>query len=120
MKFHVSQEPLSVSIMAMPTSGGWPPGVCSASVHVREGEWFLNRLKVRDECQGQGVGPQLLAQLKAALVERAESHPDWPQCDRLIVTPGGYGSDEARLWKFYEREGFEPLEDYLVWTRPGV
>lgn len=60
------------------------------------GEWFLNRLKTN--VRGCGNGSILLKKLQETLQAREDFQ-------YLLVTPGGYGSDERRLIKFYEKHG---------------
>ena len=116
--FLVSHHPLGVTVTAH--AGGLPQGTVSASAF-EQGYWYLNRLLVQPTYRGQGLGPALLKRLWRAFEERKQAHPEWRQQGPLMVEPGGYGSDPERLRKFYQREGFEPVEGeaYLVFPCGG-
>jgi hypothetical protein len=104
MKLHVTSTPEYVGVMWY--GEGLSKGNCEAS-NMGASRWYLNRLKVR--VPGQGHGSLLLKQLLEALSGRDDFK-------KLIVEPGGYGSDVGRLVKFYERQGFQAEKDYWSWT----
>lgn len=88
---------------------GWPIGVVEASV-MSKGIWFLNRAVIRAETdRRKGVGSQLLIKLLEKLKEQ-------PDCKRLVVTPGGYGSDPSAQENFYLKNGFKlHKRGYFYW-----
>ena len=97
------------------------PGILDTCAYLAldDGSWYLNRLVIKPNYRGQGLGPKLLDRLKEVFAERVIEHPDWPQCSRLLVEPGGYGSDVDELHKFYKSQGFKPYPSpgCLVWER---
>jgi len=114
LRFHVSQEFWSVSVMLM-SEPVYPLGTVSISINFTgDGAWYLNRLFVRQEHRGNGYGPMLLNKLWAALEERRTLHVDWPRVSRVIVHPGGYGSDPEELGRFYQHMGFSVGDGCLV------
>ena len=78
--------------------------------HVSNGDWYFNRALVKnDEDRGKGLGTRMLARLKEELKKK-------PNFKRLIVEPGGYGSEPKRQRGFYLKRGFFPHKDgYLEW-----
>lgn len=66
--------------------------------HLGDGVWYLNRLLVAYELRGHGIGTQLLARVRDRLKEL--------EAKKLIVEPGGYGSDPEKLDRFYRARGF--------------
>lgn len=67
---------------------------------ISDGVWYLNRLLVAYEARGNGIGTELIRRLAERLKTLGAT--------KLIVEPGGYGSDPKRLWKFYSERGFAP------------
>jgi len=66
------------------------------------GSWYLNRVLVQDQKQrGQGLGSRMVRRLQEALVQQG--------CTRLIVEPGGYGSNIRDLFRFYRKLGFRAM-----------
>lgn len=78
-------------------------GVVEAS-NLGEGLWSVDRAFVRPSHRGKGLGTKLLKQLQETLSKR-------PDCQRLIVTPGGYGEKIEDQIHFYEKSGFTRIED---------
>jgi GNAT superfamily N-acetyltransferase len=76
-----------------------------------DGSWYINRIKVANKLQGQGIGGQILERLKEEVAKQG--------CQVLIVEPGGYDGDTERQWSFYVKHGFVKVEDHLEW-RPQV
>lgn len=73
--------------------------ISMASADQHEPEcWWIARVKVDDREQGRLVGTALLARLVRLVFEAGARE--------IVVAPGGYGSDESRLRKFYGRAGF--------------
>lgn len=97
-----------VSIMAV--SGHHSAGVINIDAHPTiPNHWWLARLKVTDRFQNQGIGSELL---KMALEELEKK----VGVVGLIVAPGGYGSDEEELKKWYGARGFKKHpKGYLLW-----
>lgn len=82
--------------------------------------WYLNRVNVPSYHRGQGLGIALVTKLQDALIEQQSSLPG-PHPSKLIVTPGGYGSDVSKLKQFYEACGFvaavdKPNELLMEWV----
>jgi GNAT superfamily N-acetyltransferase len=94
------------------------PSNCEASF--MGDHWYLNRVKVHDADQGKGIGRELVQRLQDALRRHWEAQEHFPEPRRLVVTPGGYGSNPADLEKFYASCGFEtksPVPELLMeWT----
>lgn len=115
-QWHISEEPQCISVTTWEEVIG-PSNACASFV----GDyWYLNRVIVRPGDRGKGIGRGLVQRLQEALRQRwaAENHP--AEIRRLVVTPGGYGSDPADLEKFYASCGFEtksPIPELLMeWT----
>ena len=66
--------------------------------------FFLNRLFVSDDMRNKGAGKKLLDTMKEMLKKDCMG-------GKVIVTPGGYGSDLDELIRFYTKNGFELIED---------
>jgi len=113
IKLRVSQEPMCISITAI--DGDRPFGAAALNSSyfgsLDATTWYLNRLFVNEKYRAQGLGSKLLVRLKKAFADRAVDHPDWPQCSRVLVEPGGYGSDINDLLRFYQRRGFKPNDE---------
>ncbi len=81
---------------------------------VADGVWWVSRVLVSspdDRCKG--LGSELLRLLRRDCSRQ-------PGFVRMIVTPGGYGSDPVRLRSFYERAGFtsDPESEWqLQWRQ---
>jgi len=103
MEYNVTSEKNHVSVQFL----DWPiRGVAQAS---NMGDfWYLNRVVVSpDSNRNQGIGGQLLARLQEELRKQ--------DCKKLIVEPGGYGSDPEQLFRFYKKHGFIEETAYLAW-----
>jgi ribosomal protein S18 acetylase RimI-like enzyme len=89
-------------------------GNAAASYMQRDGEWYLNRVIIKPETlRSQGLGGELLERLKAEVARRGAT--------RLMVEPGGYGSDPKRLQKFYRAHGFKRhRQGYYFWSPASV
>jgi GNAT superfamily N-acetyltransferase len=73
--------------------------------------WWLARLFVQPEYRSQGFGTRLVRRLQEELLLK-------PNFEKLVVEPGGYGSDPKRLDVFYKRFGFRDYEEGgLVWKK---
>src|SRR5437879_2897376 len=105
MDYRVYSDDQHVSVQYV----NWPlRGVAQAS---NFGDlWYLNRVVVQPaERRGQGIGSRLLRTLQSELKTVG--------CEKLIVEPGGYGSDIDQLTRFYKKHGFvESGEGQLSWT----
>jgi GNAT superfamily N-acetyltransferase len=105
----VTDSPLHVSVMIVDRQ------LCLGSTEanpypLEQGWWWLARLKVQDRHQGHGLGTLLLLRLLDTLSSK--------DIKGLIVSPGGYGSDEKELFRFYKNRGFEDgKEGELRWYR---
>lgn len=88
-----------------------PIGVGNADIHPIElGWWWLARLKINKEYQSRGFGTYILKVMLDTLSKKP--------INGLIVAPGGYGSDEARLFRFYKARGFvDGVDGELRWHR---
>lgn len=80
-----------------------------------DGEWEVNRVLVQGpgSPRGRGVGSRLL---RTALAEVSKMGGR-----RVLVAPGGYGSDPIQQRRFYEKNGFvadSSQEGLLVWVKP--
>lgn len=107
---HTIDSDRNVTIMAV--DGPFSVGVANADVHpIEEGWWWLARLKVNERQQGAGLGSLLLYHLLQALSKK--------DLIGIIVAPGGYGSDERRLEKFYMANGFKKAEEGVLRWRKG-
>lgn len=81
--------------------------VAIANADVVGDHWWIARVFVYERARGKGLGLRLLQDLLAVM--RKQSGPD-----RVIVSPGGYGSDPDELAVFYQRCGFvDTREGYL-------
>ena len=103
----ISNETMDVTVYMWPTNTEFfKSSTCSATPMSWEGEgiWYLNRIVVHREYRRQGLGTQLLDNLKSALRRRG--------CRKLIVTPGGYDVPLEDQIKFYEACGFSVVGDY--------
>jgi len=77
---------------------GLPPYRCTCDAsNMHDGTWYLNRLFVHESVRGKGIGSRLLAHMVTLLQGRGT----------LIVDPGGYGSNPAKLRKWYRQQGFQ-------------
>lgn len=87
------------NVTVMVVDRGLSLGVGNADRHPAEdGWWWLARLKIDNRHQGHGLGTLVLYKLLEVLSKK--------DIKGLIVAPGGYGSDEDRLFKFYKARGF--------------
>ena len=84
---------------------------------VEPGVWWVGRVLVQrsaDRCEG--IGSRMLAMLCADCAKQ-------PGFVKMLVTPGGYGSDPKRLIEFYSRAGFVLLREMpgaLSWSSPSA
>jgi ribosomal protein S18 acetylase RimI-like enzyme len=67
--------------------------------------WYLNRAKVHNQYQGQGIGSALLKLVIDSIQELGGSV--------LVVEPGGYDSDPVRQRNFYLKNGFKESQRYV-------
>jgi predicted N-acetyltransferase YhbS len=97
-----------ISIVAV--SGHLSAGVINLDAYPgKPNHWWLARLKVAEKHQNQGIGSKLLAMGLEELEKKVG-------VAGLIVAPGGYGSDEEQLEKWYGARGFtKQAEAYLLW-----
>ncbi|KKN68036.1 hypothetical protein LCGC14_0455920 [marine sediment metagenome] len=114
--WRVSRESECISVTTHVRNAGFgKPSTCAASLL---GEcWFLNRVVVHRDDRGAGIGKELMRRLQQALGERWTLERYRSETHKLIVTPGGYGSDPADLEKFYQACGFtttSPLPELLM------
>ena len=93
---------LAVSVMWVNPHNQFDNAIAEASQLVASGDdnWYVNRVKVRMKSRyGQGIGSYVFEKLMEVLRARGAV--------RVIVEPGGYGSDVERLIGFYGRFGFQ-------------
>jgi GNAT superfamily N-acetyltransferase len=78
--------------------------VCAEASYMLAGNcWWIARVLVNPpEARRKGYGTKVLSELLARL----------PADQRVIVAPGGYGSDIDRLRQFYMRFEFEVCEKH--------
>lgn len=121
-EWHTSPELQCISVMTWVPEDHenfTRPSTCAATC--MGDHWYLNRVKVHNSDKGQGIGKELVAHLQKALSERWALEQDHPESHRLIVTPGGYGSNPADLEKFYAACGFKtktPVPELLMEWKP--
>jgi predicted GNAT family N-acyltransferase len=82
--------------------------VAAGASNMGDGQWYLNRVVVKNGGRGKGLGSEALKRVIEEVRKQGGK--------QLIVEPGGYGSDPARLRVWYGRHGFEPAKD----TVPGT
>jgi ribosomal protein S18 acetylase RimI-like enzyme len=83
---------------------------CAQASLMPERYWYLNRVVVTNSAdRGRGIGGNLLRILQQDLKENFSP-------GKLVVDPGGYGSDPEDLIKFYKKFGFEETEEPLRLT----
>jgi ribosomal protein S18 acetylase RimI-like enzyme len=114
----VNSGPMSVSVMWVNSDDVFDNAIAEASHFLPGGDdhWYINRVKVRDQASyGKGIGQHIFGKLMATLKARGAI--------KIIVEPGGYGSDVGRLVSFYGKFGFEmkgegPDDPYMSmeWT----
>lgn len=110
VEYHINSGPKYISIRGFDTTGG--PilrAIAEASLVeflVTNNEisssafWYLNRIVIQPELfRGHGIGSTMLKMLQ----EQIKLH----FVKKLVVEPGGYGSDVDRLITFYEIHGFK-------------
>jgi len=85
-------------------------GLCDATASASDlGEfWYVNRVFVTEAERGKGFGLVVLRRLLDEIVKMNNK--------RVVVEPGGYGSDPERLKKFYEKVGFRKTLDWMTWS----
>ena len=76
--------------------------VATASADIVGDHWWISRVKVHELARRQGLGRAALLDLLALL--RTKKGPR-----KVVVAPGGYGSDPEELSLFYQSCGFEPV-----------
>ncbi len=116
-KFHMNADLNCVSVTYWPTGCGYILGTATASNFEQVGEdfWYVNRVKVVDGYQRRGLGPELVKRMAEGVREQGGR--------RLVVEPGGYGSDPKELAIWYRRQGFadvEPGRLDMMLTRDGL
>ena len=97
----VTAGPMATSVMWVNPENIFDNGIAEASRYLPGGDdhWYVNRVKVREPTSyGRGIGSYLLNALMKNLKSRGAV--------KVIVEPGGYGSDVGRLIPFYEKHGF--------------
>lgn len=81
----------------------------------KEGRWWFARAVInKPEHRGQGIGSRMLSMLKYELLKQ-------PSFKELLVSPGGYGEEEARQQRFYVKNGFVEIKEgkdkgAFLWT----
>ena len=71
------------------------------------GHWHICRVLVQPASnRGRGIGGDLLDLLKEEVRERGG--------ETLTVDPGGYDNNQERQRYFYQKCGFEPLNEYRM------
>ena len=120
---HMLVVDTDVSISVTLRTDTFSPGTASADLIVsRDLEvdewagsrcWWISRVVVREKFRGQGIGT-LLAERLLAVVKGTPT-------PIAIVSPGGYGADPERQFRFYARLGFTRVneEGLMVW-RPKL
>lgn len=98
----VSSTPQSVSLVSTCRQ------VAAGASNMGNGSWYLNRVIVKDHNRGRGLGSKALQRVIKEVRQQGGTE--------IIVEPGGYGSDPARLRVFYGRHGFEPVGDPETFT----
>lgn len=71
--------------------------------------WFVNRVWVYPEGRSSGLGTTALQELK--LLIQSECTKTWWLPTRMVVTPGGYGSDPQDLHRFYIKNHFNQIRE---------
>jgi ribosomal protein S18 acetylase RimI-like enzyme len=71
----------------------------SCDMSLGPGEWWITRVRIPDDFQGQGIGTVIVQELMRAVSEKEGFV-------RLSVAPGGYNSDVRRQRNFYVKCGF--------------
>jgi len=69
--------------------------------------WWMSRVYVPDRLRGRGVGSKIVGTL-IGHVKTLDK-----RIGRIVVAPGGYGSDPVRLVNFYEKLGFKMIKEGL-------
>ena len=101
----INSEPQSLSVTLLVPGSARGSAVAEACRFGMDkdfgpGTWYLNRVLVQDpEARGHGVGTYVLSLLQATLRLR-------PDCETLLVEPGGYSNKIAAQRRFYRRAGF--------------
>lgn len=103
-------EPGWVVSISMNCMLGKGEGAIASADRLSQRQWLVSRVFVPEFYRSKGVGSLLLTKLKEEL---AKVH----QFRRVMVSPGGYGSDPERLHRFYTRNGFNKQgeENIYVW-----
>jgi GNAT superfamily N-acetyltransferase len=94
---HVCGDERNVSVL-INDGGGACMGFVSADELVFR-RWRIGRIAVVDGSRGRGVGSFLIGRLKKEVERR-------PGFKRLEVFPADYGSDAARIKRFFGKNGF--------------
>lgn len=103
----------NITVMVMDTSTNTSVAVLNADFLPHKQYWWLARVFVQERYRGSGLGTLLLLRLQAALKNKP--------VDRVVVAPGGYGSDIDSLIRFYEKSGFRLIEpELLAWSSRDV
>ena len=115
--FTVGGSPTSRFVSWQPNKNDpFSNGTASAEL-IEPGVWWVGRVLVQrsaDRCEG--IGSRMLAMLCADCAKQ-------PGFVKMLVTPGGYGSDPKRLIEFYSRAGFVLLREMpgaLSWSSPSA
>lgn len=104
-RWSVREEQFDVTVMTW--KGNAMPSVASITptpINDYQGEWWVNRVNVNPRETKAGIGTAMLSILKAVAKIRDGT--------KLIVCPGGYGTDRSVLVAFYEKNGFVTVEDH--------
>lgn len=89
-----------VAVLWRPGQGLRPRGVVEASHFLEEGFWYVNRALVEPEtARDQGHGTRMLQRLLDTIRRSGPA--------RVVVDPGGYGSNTRRQRRFYRKAGFQ-------------
>lgn len=86
----------------------WLANACASIFYGEPDNWYVNRVIVPKDFRGHGVGGKLLERLKQEVALKGGK--------KLIVEPGGYAQDLKRQRHFYEKHGFQRVEDHWVWS----
>lgn len=109
MKFIESSNLKDYRVIGVPavsvTAAG---GQGTASASKLDDKWWIERVFVREDDRGKGIGKLILNRLLALI----------PAADIVQVAPGGYNIPFKVQCAFYESCGFKQVDDG-TWERAG-